>query len=135
MPKTGGGKPSKPAKPRASRAAPAEDVTCPRCGKVMPARGERGTCPACGLALRFIDAPERPCPDCGAALPMPPGQEAVRCAACGGWQAADPRRPLVARAKCPRCGRDVEVPLDKAEAPCPRCGAALELGPARRDTL
>jgi DNA-directed RNA polymerase subunit RPC12/RpoP len=101
----------------------------------LPARGERGTCPACGLAVRFVDAPERPCAACGKPVPLAPGQDAVRCTACGAWQAADPSRRLVARATCPRCGRDVEVPLEAERAPCPRCGALLALEPARRDTL
>jgi LSD1 subclass zinc finger protein len=110
-------------------------AACPRCGEALPVRGERGACPACGLAVRFVDAPERPCAACGKALPLPPGQESVRCTACGAWQATDPTRRLVARATCPRCGREVDVPLQGDRAPCPRCGAVLELGPARRDTL
>lgn len=106
----------------------AETTPCPRCAQPVPVRGERGTCPACGLAVRFVEAPERPCPGCGKPVPLPPGKDAVRCAACGAWQAADPRRPVVGEATCPRCGRDVPVPLDLSTAPCPRCGAILELG-------
>jgi LSD1 subclass zinc finger protein len=120
--------------PRKAKAA-AATTPCPRCGAAVPLRGERGACPSCGLAVRFVDAPERPCAACGGPLALPPGQDAVRCGACGAWQAADPSRPLEGRATCPRCGRDVAVPLDGDEAPCPRCGARLSLGPPVRDTL
>jgi LSD1 subclass zinc finger protein len=115
--------PRKAAKP----AAAAATTACPRCGKPIPVRGERGACPGCGLAVRFVDAPERPCAGCGKPVAFPPGQEAVRCAACGAWQAADPARPVEAHATCPRCGRDVVVPTNQPRAPCPRCGAGLEL--------
>jgi LSD1 subclass zinc finger protein len=87
------------------------------------------------MPVRFVDAVERPCEECGKPVAVAPGQDAVRCAACGAWQAADPRRRLLAFAKCPRCGRDVEVPVDKESAVCPRCGTAMALGPAARDTL
>ena len=87
------------------------------------------------MAVRFVDAPERPCAECGKPLAIPPGQDAVRCAACGAWQATQGGRSVVAQATCPRCGRDVEVPLEKDRAPCPRCGASMTLGPAVRDTL
>ncbi|MFA5943610.1 MAG: hypothetical protein WC876_03995 [Candidatus Thermoplasmatota archaeon] len=119
------------------RKASAATTPCPRCGKpvAIPLRSERGHCPACGMAVRFVDAPERPCSECGKPVAIPPGQEAVRCAACGAWQATQAGRAVVARATCPRCGRDVEVPLDKARATCPRCGAGMALGPAVRDTL
>jgi LSD1 subclass zinc finger protein len=117
------------------KAAPPAATACPRCGKPIAVRGERGACPSCGLPVRFVDAPERPCAACGSAVAFPPGQEAVRCAACGAWQAADPARPVEAHATCPRCGRDVVVPVEQGRAPCPRCGAGLELGPPVRDTL
>ncbi|HUR26359.1 MAG TPA: hypothetical protein VM327_10145 [Candidatus Thermoplasmatota archaeon] len=120
------------ARPTAKRAAP---TPCPRCGKAIPVRGERGTCPACGLAVLFVEAAQRPCVSCGQAVAVPPGQDAVRCAACGAWQAADPSRPVEAHATCPRCGRDVLVPTGQPRAPCPRCGAQLMLGEPSRDTL
>jgi DNA-directed RNA polymerase subunit RPC12/RpoP len=92
-------------------------------------QGERGACPDCGLAVRFVDVPERPCLACGKPVPLPPGRDVVACAACGTWQAADPARPLKAVATCPRCRREVEAPLDRDEASCPRCGQAMRFGP------
>jgi DNA-directed RNA polymerase subunit RPC12/RpoP len=97
----------------------------------VPIRGERGACPSCGLAVRFVDVPGRPCATCGQEVPLPPGREAVACPACGAWQAADPARPLRAVAACPRCRREVEVPLDGEAASCPRCGQAMRLGRPR----
>lgn len=109
------------------KAGPAQTTPCPRCGKAVPVRGERGACAACGQAVRFVDAPERPCGACGKPLVLLPGKDAVRCAACGAWESADPARPLLAEAKCPRCGRVVEVPLQGDSAACRRCGAPLRL--------
>jgi ribosomal protein S27AE len=126
---------SRAASPKATRRAGPATTPCPRCGKSVAVVGERGSCSACGLPVRFVDAPERPCVECGEPVALAPGQDAVRCTACGAWQAADAARPLVARATCPRCRREVDVPVDKDEAPCPRCGAILALGPALRDTL
>ncbi|MEA3137141.1 MAG: Double zinc ribbon [Thermoplasmata archaeon] len=113
-------------KPKAAATTPT--TPCPRCAAAVPVRGERGACPSCGLAVRFVDAVERPCSVCGKQVAFPPGQDAAQCGACGAWQAADPSRPLEARAACPRCGRDVVVPVDTRSAPCPRCGAMLALG-------
>ena len=120
--------PRKAAKPAGAK--PVATTPCPACGTELAARGERGTCPSCGLAVRFVEAPERPCAACGEPVALPPGREAVRCRSCGAWQAADPSRAVEAHATCPRCGRDVVVPADLARAPCPRCGAQLELGDA-----
>jgi LSD1 subclass zinc finger protein len=106
---------------------PPATTPCPRCGKAVAVRGERGACPACGLAVRFVDAEQRPCAACGKPLALVPGKEAVRCAACGAWEAADPSRPVHAETTCPRCRRVVEVPLQGGSASCRRCGAALRL--------
>ncbi|MHB1260490.1 MAG: hypothetical protein ACYC2H_02115 [Thermoplasmatota archaeon] len=119
-----------PRKPAAT-ASSAATTPCPRCGAAVPVRGERGACASCGLAVRFVDAPERPCSACGKPMALPPGQDAARCGSCGVWQAADPSRVLEGRATCPRCGRDVAVPLGQDRAPCPRCGAGLHLGAVR----
>lgn len=108
-----------------------ETTPCPRCGAQLPVRGAKGTCPACGLAVRFVDAPERPCVECGTAVVLLPGKEAVRCTACGAWQAADEGRAVQAEATCPRCGRDIPVPLEANVAVCPHCKSRLELAPAR----
>lgn len=106
----------------------AETTPCPRCGKELAVRGDTGTCPACGLGVRFVDAPERPCTACGKPVVLTPGKEAVRCRACGAWQAVEEGRPVEGEAVCPRCGRAVTVPLQGDSAACPRCGAAMALG-------
>lgn len=120
--------PPRPSRPRAPREATAPETTpCPRCGAALAVRGDASVCPACGLPVRFVDAPERPCNACGKRVALLPGREAVRCAACGAWQAVDERRPVVGEATCPRCGRDVEVPLEAKIVVCRYCQTRLAL--------
>ncbi|HLF16564.1 MAG TPA: hypothetical protein VI796_03930 [Candidatus Thermoplasmatota archaeon] len=106
---------------------------CPGCGKGLkvPKRGVAGRCPACGLAVRFVEAPERGCLACGKTVAFPPGTDAARCPSCGTWQAAEPDRAVVGRATCPRCRRAVAVAPEATEASCPYCRSRLLLA----DTL
>lgn len=106
---------------------PAPTTPCPRCEAAVRVKGERGKCAACGQAVRFVDAPEVPCGHCGWAVPLPPGQAAAKCGKCGAWTADEPGRPVVGRAKCPRCRRTIDVPLDGDAAVCPHCRSRLAL--------
>lgn len=90
----------------------------------------RSDCPGCGRPLRFIDVPEADCQACGAAIPLPPGEDVVRCR-CGHWQATDPQRAVRFMATCPRCRRRIEVPSDAGTHTCPHCRTAI----AFHDTL
>lgn len=106
---------------------PVPITPCPSCAAALRVKGERGTCPKCGQAVRFVDAPEVDCVACGRAVPILPGRHAAKCPHCGAWSADEPGQDVVGQAQCPRCRRRVTVPLDEAEATCPHCRSRMAL--------